>query len=429
MRELISSWIDYILWGVLIVLPTAISFVDIHNLFSPFKFPILISLSTLVLILVIINRKVKWDFLSYCAVLWLSLVFLASLNAYNQELAFLGFNEGYGRYEGFISLACYVILWFAAKNFLIVTYKRILIWFIGMIPFAVYALVQYYGYDPLVLNYGFTPRIFSTIGNQNFVGSLAVILVVFSSVLFISSKNWLFFIFSLLFFSTLVVCQTRSAWVACSLVMVLFMLDQVIRKRNFYFPSFLIIGFVLVGLFLVTSQHDNSVIQKSKTISKELNLSNEYGGSGRLKIWSITEKVIWANPWAGVGPENLKIAIKKEQPELYKEYYKRTKTTIDKAHNEYLHMAVTCGIPALIIYLVMLGTSLVSFIRSCCKSAIRLAFFLTVIAYLIQAFFNISVIAVAPVFWILLGGLAGDLSISQKLVNENNQENQVEVIE
>lgn len=429
MRELISNWIDYILWGVLIVLPTAISFVDIHNLFSPFKFPILISLSTLVLILVIINRKVKWDFLCYCAVLWLSLVFLASLNAYDQELAFLGFNKGYGRYEGFISLACYVILWFAAKNFLIVTNKRILIWFIGMIPFAVYALVQYYGYDPLVLNYGFTPRVFSTIGNQNFVGSLAVILVVFSSVLFVSSKNWLFFIFSLLFFSTLVVCQTRSAWIACSLVIVLFMLDQVIRKRNFYFPSFLIIGFVLVSLFLVTSQHDNSVIQKSKTISKELNLSNEYGGSGRLKIWSITEKVIWANPWAGVGPENLKMAIKKEQPKLYNEYYKRTKTTIDKAHNEYLHMAATCGIPALAVYLIVLGTILVSFVRSGCKSFIRLAFFLTVIAYLIQAFFNISVIAVAPVFWILLGGLAGDLFISQKLVNENNQENQVEVIE
>ena len=429
MRELISNWIDYILWGVLIVLPTAISFLDINNLFSPFKFPILIGLSTLVLILVIINKKVKWDFLSYCAVLWLSLVFLASLNAYNQELAFLGFIEGYGRYEGFISLACYVILWFAAKNFLIVTYKRILIWFIGMIPFALYALVQYYGYDPLVLNYGFTPRIFSTIGNQNFVGSLAVILVVFSSVLFVSSKNWLFFIFSLLFFSTLVVCQTRSAWVACSLVMVLFMLDQVIRKRNFYFPSFLIIGFVLVGVILVTSKHDNSVVQKSKTISKELNLSNEYGGSGRLKIWSITAKVISANPWTGVGPENLKVAIKKEQPKLYNEYYKRTKTTIDKAHNEYLHMAATCGIPTLAVYLIVLGTILVSFVRSGGKSFIRLAFFLTVIAYLIQAFFNISVVAVAPVFWILLGGLAGDLFISQKLVNENNQENQVEVIE
>ena len=189
------------------------------------------------------------------------------------------------------------------------------------------------------------------------------------------------------------------------------------------------IGFVLVGVILVTSKHDNSVVQKSKTISKELNLSNEYGGSGRLKIWSITAKVISANPWTGVGPENLKVAIKKEQPKLYNEYYKRTKTTIDKAHNEYLHMAATCGIPTLAVYLIVLGTILVSFVRSGGKSFIRLAFFLTVIAYLIQAFFNISVVAVAPVFWILLGGLAGDLFISQKLVNENNQENQVEVIE
>jgi putative inorganic carbon (HCO3(-)) transporter len=31
---------------------------------------------------------------------------------------------------------------------------------------------------------------------------------------------------------------------------------------------------------------------------------------------------------------------------------------------------------------------------------------LTILAYLVQAFFNISVIAVAPIYWILLGLLA-----------------------
>jgi O-antigen ligase len=429
MKTHLARWIDFLLWCLLIIIPSAISFYDVQNLFSPFKFPILLIFSLIILLFIIIQRQIKWDKITFVALFWLLLVFFASLNAYNQELAFIGFYKGNGRYEGFLSLLCYIFLWFAAKNYLIINSKRILIFFAGLIPFSVYALIQYYGQDPLVLNYGFVPRIFSTIGNPNFVGSLAVMLVVLSSSLFVLKRKWVYFYFAMLFFSTLVVCQTRSAWVAGALVIIGFLFYQFIFKKNFLFPSYLVLGYLVVCLVLFNTQKQNTVIQKSKTIAKEMDLSNEYGGSGRLKIWAITQEVVKENPWSGVGPENLKLAIKTEQPALHNEYYKRTRTTIDKAHNEYLHMAVTCGIPALITYLLLIVMSLKSSFSGVLNSQWIMAFCLAAIAYLIQAFFNISVIAVAPIFWIFLGGLAGNRFVAQELMDEDNQKNQIEIIE
>ena len=428
MRIEIAKLIDYLLWSVLIIIPSIVSFFDIQNLFSPFKFPILLIFTGIIFSLLVLHRSLKFDFTTIIALILITLFFLSSIFALNNELAFIGYYNGYGRYEGFVSLLAYLILWFSAKNYLVVSEKRIKGFFLGLIPFSIYALIQYYGLDPLVIHYGFVPRIFSTIGNPNFVGSLAVMLVVLSTSLFVLKKRWVYFFFAMLFFSTLVVCQTRSAWVAGTIVITVFLFYQLIIKKNFLFPSYLVLGYVLICLFLFNTQKDNSVIQKSKTITKELSLTNEYGGSGRLKIWSITQKILVEHPWLGVGPENLKLAIKSEQPKLHNEYYKRTGTTIDKAHNEYLHLAVTCGIPALCVYLFLLFLSLKSSWNSYLKSPWALAVGLMIIAYLIQAFFNISVLAVAPVFWIFLGGLAGNRFISQELMNESDQKHQIEIV-
>ena len=74
----------------------------------------------------------------------------------------------------------------------------------------------------------------------------------------------------------------------------------------------------------------------------------------------------------------------------------------DKAHNEYLQILVTQGIFALIcwliIYLLIVKDGLIRFFKD--KKTYLL---IPVVGYLIQAFFNISVIEVAPMFYMALG--------------------------
>jgi len=76
---------------------------------------------------------------------------------------------------------------------------------------------------------------------------------------------------------------------------------------------------------------------------------------------------------------------------------------VDKAHSEVLHIMAVSGIPAALVYLsflIVIYWKNRKFILHHNSTTI-LAF--AVSTYLVQGLFNISVIAVAPLFWILLG--------------------------
>ena len=74
----------------------------------------------------------------------------------------------------------------------------------------------------------------------------------------------------------------------------------------------------------------------------------------------------------------------------------------DKVHNEYLQILITEGIFCLISYLVMYGIICIRGMKNSFKNK-EIYLLLPVIGYLVQAFFNISVIEVAPIFFIALG--------------------------
>ena len=105
-------------------------------------------------------------------------------------------------------------------------------------------------------------------------------------------------------------------------------------------------------------------------------------------------------------PEQLKTYLKSRNDSMYT-YYKHTRgKTIDKAHNEFIHIAATQGCPALLCYWILLGTLFYNTLRFN-RHPFILGMLLTLAMHLIQAQFNISVIAVSPVYWIILGALYG----------------------
>jgi len=83
---------------------------------------------------------------------------------------------------------------------------------------------------------------------------------------------------------------------------------------------------------------------------------------------------------------------------------------IDKPHNMYLQIAVSTGVLSLIVFLLIIGTYLWDSVRLFFRASfesfteqIGLAISMSVLAYLVAGCFNDSVVAVAPVFWGLLG--------------------------
>ncbi len=398
-----SNWIDRILWILTAVLPVVIIPIDVVDIFDTIKGPILVIAGISILVLLILEKKWDNSLISWLLLVYVFFQFLSSVFAYNPLLAFAGETPKAGRFEGFASLVIYAILFYAAKNFMIPTKKKVITTFSVLSIVSVYALVQYYQFDPLVIYKHYRSMIFSTIGNQNFLGSLVLMLTVLALGLFLHFKKWYYAVFFSLFFSTLLVAQTRSCWLSFAVILIFIAISVLFFNRSKW-DSFLIAILLMITVtFALNKTKKNALSTRSGTIKNELAMKDEYGGSGRLKIWEITGLVIQDHPFLGTGPENLKSVIHAEHKKEINAYYRVKGTSVDKAHNEFLHIAAVTGIPSLIIYLTILSLIFIQNGKYIVQSNLKTLLLLTIMAYLIQAFFNISVIAVAPIFWITLG--------------------------
>lgn len=152
-------------------------------------------------------------------------------------------------------------------------------------------------------------------------------------------------------------------------------------------------------------------------------------GSARGYIWSRSLAMFFSkNLLIGNGPDTY-IAYFPNQDVLGKWWaYGATNITVDKPHNLYLQIAINQGGIALIAFLVLVGSYFIqSFKLYAFKKeyegigqAMGIGVMLAMIGYLGAAFFNDSIISVAPIFWILMGtGMAVNF-INQKERLENH---------
>lgn len=354
--------------------------------------------------------------------IFLGLVFLSTFFSSNIKTSILGASI---RYEGLLMFATYVCIYFCAKKYF--KYEKISI-FVN-IMFAVSMLIgilgiaQYYvkttQFYPL-----FGKGICSTFGNSNFFGSFISIVLPISICAFIFKGTKRGFILSLVMFFNMISSGTRSAWVAFAVVGILGLLYLIAQKNRKYFKRAIIlfVCFILIFTYLLngfnfileklncekivkinpTTQIKINQIKRDLENAKENGFSNEMG-SNRIEIWNMTLKLIGKKPILGCGPDNLWDGLIKNCPEEVCKFVKRTYNAVDKAHNEYLQIGATLGIPALICYLTFIALILFSKIKLTVKNRFYFILCITIISYLVQAFFNISTIGVAPLFWMILG--------------------------
>jgi O-antigen ligase len=145
-------------------------------------------------------------------------------------------------------------------------------------------------------------------------------------------------------------------------------------------------------------------------------------GTGRGYIWSRTlpllkRTIIWGN-----GPDTFAIFFPQYDYLGKLVTYENGGMFVDKAHNYYLQTALNTGIVSLIALLAIFIMYFVSSIKLYIKEEFNvfisyggLGCFAGVCGYLTAAFFNDSVVAVAPVFWAVLGtGIAINTMIRRK---------------
>lgn len=120
--------------------------------------------------------------------------------------------------------------------------------------------------------------------------------------------------------------------------------------------------------------------------------SSKEAGSGRWILWKNGIKYIFEKPFFGYGPDNLGYR------------YMQDGIQLDRPHNEFIQIAASLGIPALVFYVVALFKQFKLIINNIDKVDISVVSLNTIIfTYLVSSFFGNTMFYTSPFYFMILG--------------------------
>lgn len=371
----------------------------------------------LYLVHVVTNKKeqpdvIKTDLiniflLGYCLTLMISVYFADNI--------FLAIAGKTFRREGLFVLLMYMLFYLVARLSRGINKEFINYVLMTSVIVSMYGTLQFYGFDPIPHDFLLihVRGALSSIGNPNFLGTYHVLMIPLSLHLYFKlNKRWGILVYAVLLLGILCT-RTRGTWLGAIFSIMVYiyglyrlaMIKGLPKKKVFIW--ILVTFFVIMGFNLTTSsmamKRFLSIFTDAYNVAS--NSDNiERAGSWRFFIWKRVMILIQMKPWFGHGIEHLHLVFDNYFREDVIQIMGRRKF-IDRAHNEYLHIAVSSGIPSLIFYLSFVISSLKRGMRRLFheNKVILLPFMAAVSGYLVQAFFNISVPSVAYIYWIFLG--------------------------
>ena len=198
----------------------------------------------------------------------------------------------------------------------------------------------------------------------------------------------------------ILISNTMSSVVGLGASLIFALIYCLVNKKFLKIILF-VIAIICIALYVNKAEKTNllkdvQVVGKESTEMAKGNIKDNYG-TNRLYIWKNAVKIIPENLLHGVGIDNFYYAFN-GKPLVSKD----GRTYYDKVHNEYLQVLITEGLCCLIAYVLMY---LVIGVRGTVNAFKNKEVYIVLpfIGYVVQAFFNISVLEVAPIFYIILG--------------------------
>ena len=353
-----------------------------------------------------VKKKYKFNILDILVLLLCIFAIISTIFAYRVDYAIMGSPE---RYEGIIAIIYYLTLFYITSFIKKENKKKIayLILFTGVVQ-AVIGFLQMIE-SPLVEKVTHRGDIWAVgfTGNPNFFGSYMTLSIGFAIGLFVDEKNknikWILGIIIGIITVGLLVSDAMSAIVGLFTILVFTTIYCINNKK---IKEIIIIVTIFLSLLLVLHFTQNTKlvkdIVKTKNETVEIakgNINDSYG-THRIEIWKRTIEKVPNYLLHGVGIDNYLFVFDGGSLKI-------KESSFDKAHNELLQILITQGIFCFICYVTFYGIIVVKGIKYTFKKK-EIYLLLPVVGYLVQAMFNISVIEVAPIFFISLGLLSSE---------------------
>ena len=388
----------------------------------------------------LIKTKRKLDIYDYLFYILIFVGIIATLFSINKEISLFG--KEY-RHEGFLTMISYYFLfitWKIEGNKEDIK-KLINIFTLIAVINVVYAIFQIYTPFKFILRYGLDKQMASGIsGNPNFFGSLIVtVLSIITSKCLIDKKLSIKqILLIILLYISLINAQSTGPFLTyiitiLFLIIYLFIKKKIIIKNMICLISILVITYpsliyINKEIFNINRceicDFTNSVLKDetpnelpNNTNINNVTIDNYTISNGRVDIWKNSLNIVKDNLITGVGYDNFylgyygdvnfnEVSFVSIEGEI--KAYRKYSQIVDNAHNVYLNTLVSTGLLGLIPYLLL---CLLTFIK-CLRTNDNLIIILLggFVAYSVQAFANISVVQVAPIYYVIIGLI---LSIKQ----------------
>ena len=370
-----------------------------------------------VYIINLIKTKRKLDIYDYLLYILIFAGVVATIFAIDKEISLFG--KVY-RHEGLLSVFSYYLLfitWKIEANKEDIKKLLNLIIFMAIIN-SIYALFQIYTPFKFILRYGLDKQMASGIsGNPNFFGSLIVTaLGLITSKFLIEKTSIKQILLVVLLFISLINAQSTGPFITY-IITILFLIVYLFIKKKLVVKNviYLILILLVTNISIVYINKEGFKIDKCEMCDFAESISNESEeqytiSNGRIDIWKNSLNIVKKNLINGVGYDNFYLAyyeganftevvfvsIDGEYKAVPK-YYE----IIDNAHNVYLQTLISSGLIGLIPYLVLCLLTFIKGLKS--KNNLIIVLLGGFVSYSIQAFGNINVIQVTPIYYIIIG--------------------------
>lgn len=323
------------------------------------------------------NRLIfKKTILDWPIIIFLITQSLSLFFSIDQRTSLLGY---YSRFNGGLaSLLCYAVLYWSTVSNLESKHVKSLISssLIACFLVSFWGFLEHLGIDASWWVQDVQTRVFSTLGQPNWLAAYLGALIFIPLQNYLKTKNYWSFAFFAFIFAILLFTKSRSGLLAFGLSSIIFWAIYVLSLKTKTVTNLLVIGYwslvIILSLFLIPNPVKDLFIKSTAPASAKpaIGTSLETGGtesgsirkivwSGAVKIWQASAK----NFWIGTGPETFAISYYQYRPVEHNQT-SEWELLYNKAHNEFLNYLATTGILGLGSYLVLLTAMLISNIKA-----------------------------------------------------------------
>jgi len=366
---------------------------------------------------------------SKLGILYLLLIYISTFFSVDKLNSIFGISNNR---ESVILLTCYVLIFLFSMEYMNFDKKKINLFILSGVVMSIISVLQFFKiiyFESYSFPWGNFASPYGTLNNPNYLGAYITLILPISIYMYFSEKKAIYYFSSCLIFTVVLMSRTRGAWMGISVAFVILMMFFIKDKEHRRKIEILVISFAFIAFALnllmsgILVSRAVSIVFDFKEVAAPEGPAGTPGlddaaGSYRMYIWKRVIETLPKHPLFGVGVGNLRYIFETYYTKEFLAIQTQGISTFQRAHNEFIHIAGTTGIPSLITYVLMLATVVRASYMKIRSNPISIALTVSVISYIIQSFFSNNVVYHSYMFWIILGAAIHKGKTLEKLDTE-----------